>query len=552
MSAHVVQWVTASPLWSDTLTISEDASREATMQKPALLRFERDSFMADVAKQLETDPASLKGNIAKPVTYRLPSPGESEPPAPTELKLYQAVHGHFYLVAATLACRLPGLPEHQVVTAAKETVRFVVRRVDPADPTAEWAWVDDPTAAKGKSWKPLDASGARAVAEDEDLLPLFPVRYPSDGRTRTLFVGLVPTASSDAFKAAGPLVPGSPLAGPDDGPGSPPKDPRPAALTAKVTDPLRALIATQTSAPDNAPADEVAQIEQAMADQQIEASRFLLLDFAEFLHDNLGWFANDAWTSPSPSDTKGLALWGQLAAPAVIGGPTAGPTSWRTALGLAWKDRLRLSGDEVGDLLLAPLNLRLPGLQADDIETDVKNALPPQPAPDPATAVSLQGDVVEPPALPKIDAQGASRYVIRCVYQRPECGALCPDVVSAPSDEFKLASFFDLDAPSRSITISLPVDTSLKDLRKLRKNVSFLISNELRQQMNRVTSLQNALDGKFADGQGLDIGMICSFSIPIITICALIVLMIFINLLNIVFWWMPFLRICFPIPVKAK
>jgi hypothetical protein len=44
----------------------------------------------------------------------------------------------------------------------------------------------------------------------------------------------------------------------------------------------------------------------------------------------------------------------------------------------------------------------------------------------------------------------------------------------------------------------------------------------------------------------------CSFSIPIISICALIVLSIFIGLLNIVFWWMPFLKICFPIGLEAK
>src|SRR5262249_30660476 len=124
--------------------------------------------------------------------------------------------------------------------------------------------------------------------------------------------------------------------------------------------------------------------------------------------------------------------------------------------------------------------------------------------------------------------------------------------VSGPTDAFTIAGFFDLDAPARPITIAMPIDTSIKDLRKLRKNVSFLLSNELRQQMNRVTDLKNALDGKFADGESFDIGLICSFSIRIITICALLVLMIFISLLNIVFWWRPFLRICFPIPVKAK
>ena len=551
MSAHVVQWVTASPLWPDTLAIDENGSRETTMQKPALLRFERDSFMADLAKQLETDPTSLKDNVATPITYRLPSPGETEPPAPTELKLYQAVHGHFYLVAATLACRLPGLPEHQVATAVKETVRFVVRRLDDTDPNAEWAWVDDPTAAKGKSWLAIDASETGAVAENEDLLPLFPVRYPTGGLTRTLFVGLVPTASADAFRAAGPAAPDSPLHGSTTGPGSVTGDQRAAALTPKVANPLHGLFHTQTAAPADAPASKKTAIEQEMKDQQIEASRFLLLDFAEFLHDNLGWFASDTWTGPT--DTKGLTLWGQLAAPAVTGGPTAGPTSWRTALAAAWADRLKLSGDDPGALTVAELNLRLPGLQPDTIDTLVAAALPPLTPPDLTTnAVSIQGDVAEPPIMPKIDARGSSRYVIRCVYQRPECGALCPDVVSARSDKFKIASFFDLDAPSRSIVISMPVDTSLKDLRKLRKNVSFLLSNELRQQMNRVTGLQDALDGSFTDGGGLQLGMICSFSIPIITICALIVLMIFINLLNIVFWWMPFLKICFPIPVKAK
>jgi hypothetical protein len=47
------------------------------------------------------------------------------------------------------------------------------------------------------------------------------------------------------------------------------------------------------------------------------------------------------------------------------------------------------------------------------------------------------------------------------------------------------------------------------------------------------------------DAPGLD----CSgfmLSIPIITICALIVLMIFISLLNIVFWWLPFFKLCLP------
>jgi hypothetical protein len=164
--------------------------------------------------------------------------------------------------------------------------------------------------------------------------------------------------------------------------------------------------------------------------------------------------------------------------------------------------------------------------------------------------------VAEPPPVGKldevVDPQGQpAEYAIRCVYQRPACGPLHPDVVSVPTDPFQIASFFDLDAPARSIVIPMPVNTGIKDLRKLRKNVSVLLSNELRAQMNRVASLKDALDGKFASGEQFDVGLMCSFSIPIITICALLVLMIFISLLNIVFWWMPFLRICFPILRRA-
>jgi hypothetical protein len=539
VSAHVVQWVTASPLWPAVLAKPDDGARETAMRQPALLRFERDSFMTDAARLLERDPAQLTEHVAEPVTYRLPSPGETAPPPLPQLKLYQAAHGHFYLVAATLVCRMPGLPEHDVNTAARERVSFVLRR--PEQGKGEWAWVDDPKVRNGKSWKLLQGEAVEQVDPEEDLLPLFPLRYTSAGRLRRLYVGLVPTSSAETFKAAGTF---SPLAGPKDGAGAPPEDPRPAALGAKVTDPLRALQATATTAP--ADAKNPAQIVAAMQAQQIEASRFLLLDFAEFLHTRLGWFA-PGWTAPAPG--KEAALWATLAAPAVSGGST----SWRDALAKTWADRLVLSGDAAGTLTAPALNLRTPGLSPDTIDTEVAKALPPLPPRDPsAPSTSIQGDVAAPPPVPKLDVAGDALYVLRCVYQRPECGPLHPDVVSEPTRKFRIAGFLDLDAPVRPIMISMPVGTGIKDLRKLRKNVSFLLSNELRTQMNRVTDLNAALKGQFADGQPLDVGLLCSFSIPIITICALIVLMIFISLLNIVFWWMPFLRICFPIPLKAK
>jgi hypothetical protein len=540
VSAHVVDWVTASPLWSQALALDAEGARRGAMRRPALLRFNSDRFMDDVARLLAHEPADLAGVVAVPETHRLPSPGQKEPPQPTRLKLFQPVHGNFYLVAATLVCRMPGLPEHEIDAAHGERAAFVLRRCD-AQPGREWAWVVDPAAPDGRSWQPLDGDETAGVAGDEDLLPLFPLRFQDGERRRRLYVGLIPTASADTFKAAGPL---SPLQVDPNAAGGPPQDPRPAALKAKVTDPLRALVAAATDPPADAPADQQAKIRAAMAARLVDASRFLLLDFAELLHDTFGWFADDGSQS-RPTDPKQAALWDTLAAPAVAGGTKA----WRDALVTTWGERLVLMGDREG-ALSAGLNLHTPGLTAGALDTAVAAAWAGTgPAPDDGRATSIQGDRVEPPPVPKLQVGGGTRYALRCVYRRPQCKPPHPDVVSEASEPFEIAGFFDLDAPSRSITIAMPVGTDIRDLRKVRKSVSLLLSKQLREQMNQVTSLKDALDGKYASGETVDLGLICSFSIPIITICALLLLMIFISLLNIVFWWMPFLRICFPIPL---
>ena len=109
---------------------------------------------------------------------------------------------------------------------------------------------------------------------------------------------------------------------------------------------------------------------------------------------------------------------------------------------------------------------------------------------------------------------------------------------------FRFASFFDPDAPARPVQISLPVDTSQAGLRAFPSNVSILVSKQLRAQMQQVKELDETRAGK----QPFDLGMLCTLSIPIITICALILLMVIVALLNIVFFWMPLFKICLPKP----
>ena len=59
------------------------------------------------------------------------------------------------------------------------------------------------------------------------------------------------------------------------------------------------------------------------------------------------------------------------------------------------------------------------------------------------------------------------------------------------------------------------------------------------------------VEGKKPPDGGITIGWICSFSLPAITICAFIVLSIFLGLLNLIFSWLAFIKICIPYPKKG-
>jgi hypothetical protein len=186
----------------------------------------------------------------------------------------------------------------------------------------------------------------------------------------------------------------------------------------------------------------------------------------------------------------------------------------------------------------------------------IRDALPEQEAP-PESSLPL---VAQRP----IDMREAW-FQVRCVYERPECGPLDPPVVSAPTEPFQMANFFDSDAPARPIRIALPIDTSPAGLRKFDKNAAFVMSDMHCGQVNRMKGITLAdlvlsvlpwpfhkdlsvPDSGPCAGGGLQFGMICSLSIPIITICAMLMLFIIVFLLDFIFRWVPFFLICFPIP----
>lgn len=122
----------------------------------------------------------------------------------------------------------------------------------------------------------------------------------------------------------------------------------------------------------------------------------------------------------------------------------------------------------------------------------------------------------------------------------------CPDrlVWSAFSERFRIAAWWDGDGPGTKITLP-----DLSQLKKVKPNVSFemppAIANLLKGDMKKLAEGEGSTSG-------LELGWLCSFSIPIITLCAFIVLNIFLSLFDLIFRWMLFLKICIPIPKKAE
>ncbi|TVQ32925.1 MAG: hypothetical protein EA356_12840 [Geminicoccaceae bacterium] len=140
----------------------------------------------------------------------------------------------------------------------------------------------------------------------------------------------------------------------------------------------------------------------------------------------------------------------------------------------------------------------------------------------------------------------ADRYELQAFVRvdRSACG--CPPATwwTPPSPAFGIVPWFEPgEAPPT--TVELPAPTP-EFLQKLKPNIAFKVPPEIQAFMTDL-KLDGLMEGK-RPGKRLGFGMICGFSIPIITICAFIVLQIFLVLFHLLFWWLPFIRICIPFP----
>ncbi len=666
-----IQWAAPSPLWASVAGAAEESVRGAVRQ-PAVLRFATDTFMEDFLRVLEADPTGLTNYLAEPETWRGPSPApppiEAAPrflqkfnrlrlaanrtldntstlarqrsqiarasasPAAGEapLKLYQPAHLRYYLVAACLVCRVPGLPDHLPNRGREETVGFVVRRLFQKEGTGlteEYAFVTTP---RGTGWQKV-TDAASTLAEGEERLPLFPSSFDEpDGRRRRLYAGMVPVGRREAYMGAGELSTG----GNGTSPGATKKTARKIHFRTQIAEPWKSLLeradAINRLKTDSSPGPSPADVLTAVKDnreQMQTMSWYILLDLSKYLSQYLpnlwavvlGDKQESALAQPHEVNLYN-ALKNMTASQALktaLAGGVYTENSVAASLLVAlqkiakegWGDKLervavgydRNSPDALWPTFLFPL--------ADPEQTPPLPDANITPAPTPADE-SGEAEALDQPstpqgvldrqkrvdnlvalvvrALPAEDAAPApapplasqpvldtreGQFVIRCVYERPLCGPLDPPVLSGPTAAFQMAGFFDPDAPARPIRIALPIDTTPAGLRKFDKNTVFMISDALCGQIQRMRGItfgdlvlsvlpwpfHKDLSSKVPKlgpcktGGGVELGMMCTLSIPIITICALILLMIIVLLFDFIFKWIPLFIMCFPLPkFKAK
>lgn len=509
--AETFDWLKPSLLWEPGAT---DMLRRDFF-RPALHEFTTDKFMEDfLASAGNPAPKPFGDTLAKAAAGR------------TTLKLFQPVHGNFYLTSASLCCHIPGFPDREVKAGEGESVFFVLRKKMGG---VEYAWNGGET---NRGWQSLGAK-PREISAEEERLPLFQAQT---GRGRRLFFGYVPVSSQDTYAAA--IADQLPAPYKDE-------DPRIQELDSRFIGPLGMTTAGNRSTPFESPT------KVAPPETQLRVSVYLLLDLWEYFDLYLPEVAaalRDNTTSQLTGDAAALADYLKTK---FFSGTTL---TLAAALSKVAKDRDELNRPGDSDLIALGYASNPATFASDYNMRD--HTLVPLGGLRTKTAAALEEVPETKPAavgLPKFSTEAGDQYVLRYVYERAQCDP--PHrYVSRPTLPFELAPFFDPEAPGRNIRVGLPVDISIAGLRKFKKNVGFIMSKELNEKVEGLKGKEKAtLDNDASTSSvGIDIGWICSFSLPIITICAFILLMIIVIVLNLVFWWIPLLKICFPIPLIAK
>lgn len=151
-------------------------------------------------------------------------------------------------------------------------------------------------------------------------------------------------------------------------------------------------------------------------------------------------------------------------------------------------------------------------------------------------------DYVDSLQIPRYQQNpGDSYYIKPFVRYLDDKG--CEQIVwGGNSEAFRVAAPFDPEA-SRPQAIQMP---KLSDLRRgLAKGATFIAPKDLAETLKNI-GLEMPPTEKNGNSFGLE--WIISFSLPVITICAMLLLMIVLNILNLFFQWLPYAITLIPKP----
>ncbi|MFN8333459.1 MAG: hypothetical protein U0175_25640 [Caldilineaceae bacterium] len=453
------------------------------------------------------------------------------------LKLFQPIQRVVYIILVEAVCAIPGTPrlDPEVI----ESAGLVVRRIGSGGALQAWmqrqkqilGWVplqanesdQDPDPAlrrKPSTGNPLvDRELALrqplAAPLEEDVTPLF-VAPPAvcEALGKTLLYGVIPVTSSDVSEIAGENGASSPI---DD----------PATYKALVNGHLFqffksggeanfALAGTTISSDAAKPGTLVAK---SALDDFISAVRQMAIEF-------------DAFGTTAHSQTL-------LAELNNVSLDFAGGR--RQGMG----DFLRQARDVLvernGQSIIMPLAWpKLSPLQAERILQAIVGGLTSR------LVASSQGE--------GRFEQSKALYVLR-TFVRVNRQPTCPPQLywsSKNSEPYRIAEWYEspnLNLPLPQIALPNLFDRNL--LKQLKPNVAFRVPEELFGLLNGMDAKAVVKGDDPGKGKGFGLDWICSFSLPIITFCAFIVINIFLSLFDIIFQWMLFIKICIPVPKKT-
>jgi len=521
---------------------------------PALLQRNDDDFVEATLEDLRTTAgrAVLRSKLARTRT------------ASQVLKLFQPVQRQYHLAVIEAWCDTAGTP--RIDPARVDSAGLVLRRIrrDGFDSYLE-GWVK--TGGRLRGWTRVHQSAERAAPIaaqrllrrpvspsidrellrfarepagallDEHVVPLFmaPPDVCAEAK-KTLFYGLVPTSSAEIADV--PVDPAQAL-GEHFGPGT-------AAFTDHLVDPLRGqamsfVLAGETMRPEWF---EAAEMPGENKPPGLPASHWNTLRttsgglgmrrFILLLRQLAGEF--DAFGDTA----EGRAVFAELQAirlPLVRRQFESTPRTVAAGSFLQTARRVLLERDPAATAPEMPVSW--PALDA-SARTRLQSAL--------SRAVAKRfADMKRQPG--RFDEPNA-QYVIRAFVRLKADGA-CPARTewTAYSEPFVIAPWYEGDG-APPVQVALPDVTDRAQLRALKPNVAFVVPPPLQNLLSG--NPKDMLEGKGSTGGDLTLGWICSFSLPIITICAFICLNIFLSLFDLIFRWMFFIKICIPFPKRSE